>query len=381
MRIFKGNPLEIIPALVEATEAGLVFWNRCYEPWRIARDTILKAALEDSGIVVQSYNGSLLWEPWEIKKSDGTPYKVFTPYFRRGCLSASSPRIPMPVPDNFEIWTGTDHLGDIQVDDLGLLPKENWHKQFIGHWTPGEAGPQKLEKVYQFSLAIIRKAEISCASPHVTSFSSSALGEISPNQVVCVRDILDAGQLEVDADNFPSELGWRNFSLLFYCPLPRQNLQPKFDNFPWDQNADHLRRWQSGQTGYPIVDAAMRELKQTGYMHNRLRMVVGSFLVKNLRLHWHQGEAWFWDCLVDADLASNSASWQWIAGCGADGLLFSRFQPGDARSEFDQDGALQDVFFQSFRFRQNIFQSMGCAAAGSCRCRCGVGRNLPTSDC
>ena len=159
---------------------------------------------------------------------------------------------------------------------------------------------------------------------------------------------MDAGGLEVDADNFLSELGWREFSysLLFHCPdLPRQNLQPKFDHFPWEQNADHLRRWQKGQTGYPIVDAAMRELRQTGYMHNRLRMVVGSFLVKNLRLHWHHGEAWFWDCLVDADLASNSASWQWIAGCGADAAPYFRvFNPVTQGQKFDRDGSFTRHF-------------------------------------
>jgi deoxyribodipyrimidine photo-lyase len=157
------------------------------------------------------------------------------------------------------------------------------------------------------------------------------------------KDQLDAGAVgHDDADHFMSELGWREFShmLLYHFPgLPRQNLQPRFDKFPWKQDDEALHRWQRGQTGYPIVDAAMRQLWQTGYMHNRLRMIVGSFLVKNLRLHWHHGEAWFWDCLVDADLANNSAGWQWIAGCGADAAPYFRiFNPITQASKFDPTG-------------------------------------------
>jgi deoxyribodipyrimidine photo-lyase len=351
LRVFRGNPLEIIPTLIKASGADLVCWNRCYEPWRIARDTAMKAGLEESGIAVQSYNGSLLWEPWDIKKGDGTPYKVFTPYFRRGCLSAPSPRIPLPAPGRFEAWSGGDHLADIKVDDLGLMPAEDWHQQVARHWTPGEAGAAKrLDYFINRGLAGYKEGRNFPAQPHTSRLSAHLhWGEISPNQAwYAVRDVMDSGGLEVDADNFLSELGWREFSysLLFHCPdLPRQNLQPKFNHFPWEQNADHLRRWQNGQTGYPIVDAAMRELRQTGYMHNRLRMVVGSFLVKNLRLHWHQGEAWFWDCLVDADLASNSASWQWIAGCGADAAPYFRvFNPVTQGQKFDGDGSFTRHF-------------------------------------
>ena len=344
--VFRGNPLEIIPGLVNATEAKMVCWNRCYEPWRIARDTALKAQLERSGIEVQSRNGSLLWEPWDIKKGDGTPYKVFTPFYRRGCLSASSPRVPLPAPAVVTTWSGDNHLDDLSIDDLGLLPTKNWHHQIAEHWTPGEAGAgQKLKQFIGSGLAGYKEGRNFPARPNTSRLSAHLhWGEISPNQAWhSVLDRIETVGLEADADSFLSELGWREFSysLLFHWPdLPRKNLQPKFDHFPWVQNADYLRRWRRGQTGYPIVDAAMRELRQTGYMHNRLRMVVGSFLVKNLRLHWQNGEEWFWDCLVDADLASNSASWQWIAGCGADAAPYFRvFNPVTQGQKFDPDGS------------------------------------------
>ena len=343
--IFKGNPLDIIPGLVNAAKATTVCWNRCYEPWRIAQDTALKAELERSGVDVQSHNGSLLWEPWDIKKGDGTPYKVFTPFYRRGCLSAPSPRVPLPAPAVVATWSGGNHLGGLSINDLGLLPNEKWHHQIAEHWTPGEAGAaQKLKQFISLGLAGYKEGRNFPARPNTSRLSAHLhWGEISPNQAWhAVLDKKDNGGLEADADSFLSELGWREFSysLLFHYPdLPLKSLQPKFDHFPWEQNADYLRRWQSGQTGYPIVDAAMRELRQTGYMHNRLRMVVGSFLVKNLRLHWHNGEDWFWNCLVDADLASNSASWQWIAGCGADAAPYFRvFNPVTQGQKFDPDG-------------------------------------------
>ncbi|MDB2324340.1 DNA photolyase family protein [Alphaproteobacteria bacterium] len=345
LRVFSGDPAEILPALAAATGASSIVWNRCYEPWRMTRDTKLKEMLGTAGLNVTSYNGALLWEPWDIKKDDGTPYKVFTPFFRRGCLNAASPRMALPVPERLELASGeVPHA--TSIDRLGLLPSQNWQHQLEGHWVPGEAGAKdRLSSFLDEGLAGYKKGRDFPARPNVSRLSPRLhWGEISPNQAwYAAKDVMDSGQSEGDADKFMAELGWREFShaLLYQFPeLPRQNLQPKFDEFPWQENADHLRRWQTGQTGYPIVDAAMRSLWQTGYMHNRLRMVVGSFLVKNLRLHWHHGEAWFWDTLVDADLASNSASWQWIAGCGADAAPYFRvFNPVMQGEKFDTDGS------------------------------------------
>ena len=350
---FRGDAATILANLVTQIEAGGVYWNRCYEPWRITRDTALKKRLGDLGVTVESHNGSLLWEPWDIAKQDGTPYRVFTPFYRRGCLSATPPRQPLGPPASLDLWQadGKALTGASDLDGLGLLPRHAWQDNIARHWTPSETSAQaRLDDFVQNGLAGYKegrnfpaKQNVSRLSPHLH------FGEISTNQAwYAVRDVADSGRLESDADNFLSELGWREFShsLLYQFPeLPRANLQAKFDGFPWADNPDHLAKWQRGQTGYPIVDAAMRELWQTGYMHNRLRMVVGSFLVKNLRLHWHHGEAWFWDCLVDADLANNSASWQWIAGCGADAAPYFRvFNPVTQGQKFDPDGTFTRRF-------------------------------------
>ena len=350
---FRGDAATILANLVTQIEAGGVYWNRCYEPWRITRDTALKKRLGDLGVTVESHNGSLLWEPWDIAKQDGTPYRVFTPFYRRGCLSATPPRQPLGPPASLDLWQADGKIltGASDLGGLGLLPRHAWQDNIARHWTPGETSAQaRLDDFVQNGLAGYKegrnfpaKQNVSRLSPHLH------FGEISTNQAwYAVRDVADSGRLESDADNFLSELGWREFShsLLYQFPeLPRANLQAKFDGFPWADNPDHLAKWQRGQTGYPIVDAAMRELWQTGYMHNRLRMVVGSFLVKNLRLHWHHGEAWFWDCLVDADLANNSASWQWIAGCGADAAPYFRvFNPVTQGQKFDPDGTFTRRF-------------------------------------
>ena len=342
--VLQGDPVTHLGALAKATGAVSVHWNRCYEPWRIARDTAIKADLAALGLVVESHNGSLLWEPWEVTKADGTPYRIFTPYFRRGCLAAAPPRQPLPVPPQL-VLAATDNQA-AGIDGLQLLPNTGWDKMLAPHWQIGEAGANARLAAfidqdllgYKDGRNFPALSNVSRLSPHLH------WGEVSPNTVWhAAKDRMDAGIInQEDGDHFLSELGWREFShtLLYYFPdLPRQNLQPRFDKFAWNDDADSLHRWQCGQTGYPIVDAAMRQLWQTGYMHNRLRMIVGSFLVKNLRLHWHHGEAWFWDCLVDADLANNSAGWQWIAGCGADAAPYFRiFNPITQASKFDPNG-------------------------------------------
>ncbi len=342
--VLKGDPARLLPALAVAIGAKKLYWNRCYEPWRIARDTAIKTELVKQGLNVESYNGSLLWEPWDVTKADGAPYRVFTPFFRRGCLGASPPRMPLPAPDLLDLVSLAYEQDGI--DGLQLLPDIGWDTTLDPHWQIGEAGAkQRLETFIDKELSGYKEGRNFPARSHVSRLSPHLhWGEISPNTVwYAAKDRIEAGLVpHEDGDHFLSELGWREFSysLLYNFPdLPRQNLQRRFDHFPWKQDEAALKCWQRGQTGYPIIDAAMRQLLQTGYMHNRLRMIVGSFLVKNLRLHWHHGEAWFWDCLVDADLANNSAGWQWIAGSGADAAPYFRiFNPITQASKFDPNG-------------------------------------------
>jgi deoxyribodipyrimidine photo-lyase len=340
LRIFNGAADAVLIKLAEEHQVKAVHWNRCYEPWRIRRDEKIKAALKERGVEARSFNGSLLWEPWEVLKSDDTPYKVFTPFFRRGCLNATAPRRPLPAPE--ELRPAKGDFGGVPLEGLGLLPRVRWDEQLEPHWRIGEEGAAlRLQAFlaarlhgYKDGRNFPARDNVSRLSPHLH------WGEVSPNQVWHAAREQGGGP---DTDHFLSELGWREFahSLLYHFPeLPRRNLQAKFDRFPWLDDADAVRRWQRGLTGCPIVDAGMRELWRTGYMHNRVRMIVGSFLVKNLLQHWHHGEAWFRDCLVDADLANNSAGWQWIAGCGADAAPFFRiFNPVAQGEKFDKTGA------------------------------------------
>jgi len=344
LHVMRGNAATLIPKLAAEVGARGVYWNRCYEPWRIARDKVIKKTLDDAKVEARSFNSSLLWEPWDALKSDGTPYKVFTPFYRKGCLPTGEPREPFGSPKDVYFHATGEKKGGIE--SLNLLPAIGWDKKMDAHWTIGEQGAQKrLHDFLEHALDDYQEGRNIPAGHNVSRLSPRLhWGEVSPHQVWHAAKMRgEAGGLTRDLDHFHSELGWREFSysLLYHFPaLPRENLQDRFDSFPWDDNADALKRWQRGETGYPIVDAGMRELWETGYMHNRVRMIVGSFLVKNLLLHWHHGEDWFWDCLADADLASNAASWQWIAGSGADAAPYFRiFNPVMQGEKFDADGA------------------------------------------
>ena len=334
-----GDPLPILEKLMQETGATDVFWNRCYEPWRITRDKQIKEKL----IGTKSFNGALLFEPHTVLKDDGTPYKVFTPFYKKGCLGrAPAPSQPKDVPRNLNLYSYTGQ----PLEHLNLMPGVKWYTHMAKAWQPGEAGAHtRLRSFMENGLNGYKEGRnfpdrqnVSRLSPHLH------FGEISPHEAwYAAQEAMIVQGCESDGAHFMSELGWREFSngLLYHFPeLPRENLQAKFDAFPWRDDDQALQAWQKGQTGYPIVDAGMRELWQTGYMHNRVRMIVGSFLVKNLLLHWHHGEEWFWDTLVDADLANNSASWQWIAGCGADAAPYFRiFNPVTQGKKFDPDGA------------------------------------------
>lgn len=337
LRCVSGNASEILHQLIDETGATTVTWTRRYDATGIETDTALKAALADRDISVVSENGALLWEPWEVKKADGTPYRVFTPFYRKGCLSAAPPRRPLPAPN----LTLTNMPNPTRIDDLNLIPTPRWDIDTLAHWSPGEAGAQaRLDTFLQDGITNYKDGRNIPADPKVSRLSPHlAFGEISPNTVWHSARQLHASQ---DRDHFLSELGWREFSysLLFHNgDIATRNLNAKFDAFPWAEATAPLAAWQQGQTGIPIVDAGMRELWQTGYMHNRVRMIVASFLVKNLLIHWHHGLDWFDDTLFDADPANNPASWQWVAGSGADAAPYFRiFNPVTQSQKFDPDG-------------------------------------------
>lgn len=340
LAVYRGDARDILPGVAARMKVAHVSWNRCYEPWRMARDAEIKTRLSDAGIEATSFNGSLLWEPWEIRKKDGTPYKVFTPFYRKGCLVAPPPRGPVAPPAGASY--AQDHES-LTIADLDLLPSIRWDTPLAAHWDIGEKGAaarfqtflQTGLKDYKDGRNFPNEPLVSRLSPHLH------FGEISVNTLW--HGARAVGGDGPNVDTFWSELGWREFchSQLYYNhDLPEQPLQRKFAPFPWAEDTGALGAWQRGQTGIPMVDAGLRELWQTGYMHNRVRMIVGSFLVKNLRLDWRHGQRWFWECLVDADLANNAAGWQWIAGCGADAAPYFRiFNPVTQGQKFDPTGA------------------------------------------
>lgn len=342
--LLNGDAAELVPKLVKQAGATNVYWNRCYEPWRINRDKKIKADLIANDIEVKSTNASLLWEPWSVLKKDGTPYKVYSPYYKRGCLgSVDSIRPVVPAPEKIQYCKpAVTELG-VHLDALNLLPTIAWDKGIYKEWEMGEdAAHHKLTGLIERRLEDYKKGRdfpalqtTSRLSPHLH------FGELSPNQVWF--QVQQSNPLnEDDSYHFLSELAWREFSyyLLYHWPiLPDKPFKPKYNGFPFLKDKKGLRQWQQGKTGFPIIDAGMRELWQTGFMHNRVRMIVASFLVKNQLIDWRAGKNWFWDCLVDADLASNSASWQWVAGCGADAAPYFRiFNPLLQSEKFDPEG-------------------------------------------
>ena len=340
LHVYIGDPVKILPKLIEELNIDGVYWNRCYESWRIERDSKIKQALTTGSVDVKSFNASLLWEPWKVLKKDGTPYRVFTPYYRRGCLAIEPPRIPLGAPLTISYLEQIEN--STSLNDLNLLPEINWCEPIAKAWEIGEDAAQAtLSEFLNNGIADYKEGRNFPSQQNVSRLSPYLhFGEISPHQVWHASN--QFAQPDNNVDCFCSELGWREFSyyLLYHFPnLVTENMNKKFDYFPWKNDPNHLKKWQRGLTGYPIVDAGMRELWQTGYIHNRVRMVVGSFLVKNLLMDWRHGERWFWDCLVDADLSSNVASWQWVGGCGADAAPYFRiFNPVTQGQKFDPDG-------------------------------------------
>jgi len=344
--IRRGPALDTLRELLHETGAGAVFWNRRYEPAVVARDRIVKETLPVEGFEVASFNGALLNEPWTIQNQSARPFQVFTPFWRH-CLTRPEPAVPLRAPGNLEAPRKWPPSSTIQ--SLELEPGIDWAGGFRVAWTPGEAGARARLKGF-LDQAVLDYTEqrnrpdligTSRLSPHLH------FGEVSP------RQIWHATRRRAEAAGIPektwrtwqflAEIGWREFAhhLLFHFPqTPGEPLRQDFKQFPWREDPAMLRAWHKGRTGYPIVDAGMRELWATGWMHNRVRMIVASFLVKDLLQSWQEGARWFWDTLVDADLAQNTLGWQWTAGCGADAAPYFRvFNPTSQGGKFDPHGA------------------------------------------
>ncbi|HWG10915.1 MAG TPA: deoxyribodipyrimidine photo-lyase [Rhodanobacteraceae bacterium] len=341
LHLVAGDSLDCLRELIKRSKAKTVYWNRLYEPSVIQRDKLIKAALRADGIAAESLPGNLWCEPWQLATAEAQPYRVFTPFWRK--LRAQLPeRAPLP-PAKAGQWLKLS--GGAALDSLALLPRIPWDAGLHETWRPGEAGAREQSSLFLDDAASDYARGRDLPGRHGTSRLSPHLhfGEITPAQISHALRSRDARRRHIDAEPFLRELGWREFAhhLLYHFPrTSEENFNPRFDAFRWASDDDALWRWQRGRTGVPLVDAGMRELWHTGWMHNRVRMVTASWLSKNLRQHWRHGARWFWDTLVDADLASNTLGWQWIAGCGADAAPYFRvFNPFAQAEKFDPDAA------------------------------------------
>lgn len=336
----KGQPAEELEKLIGETGAEAVFWNRRYEPAAIDHDKALKAKLKDRGLAVFSFNSSLLFEPLHLRNKAGKPFKVFTPFWRHcQTLEIDKPRLVKLA----NAVSPKAELESLEVDDLKLLPTIEWDAQFFDFWDPTLKGAKNRLRSFVESRVADYPEGRDRPAVDGTSLMSPYLhfGQISPRELFETfrrKDLLG----DAAAKKYLAEIGWREFSyhLLFHFPqTPDEPLYEDFKQFPWEADEAALRAWQKGKTGYPMVDAGMRQLWAVGWMHNRVRMIVASFLVKHLLQPWQEGAKWFWDTLVDSDLASNTQGWQWSAGCGADAAPYFRvFNPITQGQKFDPEG-------------------------------------------
>lgn len=358
LNLYIGQPDKIIFELIQQHNIDSVFWNRCYEPWRVDNDALIEKKLNDSNIHYKIFNGSYLWTPEQIQKDDGSYYKVFGAYKRK--VYAIEPRKPLPKPETMTFIQ--DEKNRITLDNLQLTPHHPWANKVIENWSVGErAARHKLDYFLEYVLSGYKLGRDYPGANKTSKLSVNLhFGEISPHQIW--EAVNTVGQLNApveDVEHFLSEMIWREFScylLSHFKNLASDNFQTKFNGFAWKKNENHLNAWKNGNTGYPLVDAGMRELWQTGYMHNRVRMIVASFLVKNLLIHWHAGRDWFWNCLVDADLANNSASWQWVAGSGVDAAPYFRiFNPVTQGEKFDAEGVYTRRFVPELKNLPNQY--------------------------
>ena len=343
LHLAAGETLPVLCRLIEQTGAGAIHWTRCYEPAAMARDARIESTLRARGVAVQIHAGNLWFEPGQISGAERQPYRVFTPFWRRAAA-----RLPTPAPlaqARPRAWLRLP--GSLPLAALGLEPRHPWTLGLARTWRPGEKGArQALARFGEGGAADYarRRDRPACAgtsrlSPHLH------FGEITPCQILhALRRRLDPAECgaQADLEAYLRQLGWREFAyhLLHHFPgIGERNFDRRFDAFPWiEPDEARFDRWRRGRTGVPLVDAGMRELWSTGWMHNRVRMIVASFLSKNLRLHWLHGARWFWDTLVDADLANNTLGWQWVAGCGPDAAPYFRvFNPYTQAARFDPE--------------------------------------------
>ncbi|MEZ5787278.1 MAG: deoxyribodipyrimidine photo-lyase [Xanthobacteraceae bacterium] len=343
----RGAATRVIPDLAAETGTAAVTWNRRHDPAGAAVDQAVAEMLTTRGVAVHTLQASLLFAPEDVRTRAGAPFAVFTPFLRH-VRSLGPPRAPLPAPRAIH---GAAAIASEDLDDWKLEPRApDWAAGFSAYWTRGEdAAHEKLAAFVDSALAGYADqrdrpdiAGTSRLSPHLR------FGEVSPFQVWhavhAAREAAGArGATEAGADKFIAELVWREFChhlLAEHPDLATRNVQARFDDFPWREDPAALKAWQRGQTGYPIVDAGMRELWATGWMHNRVRLVTASFLAKHLLIDWRAGESWFWDTLVDADFANNPANWQWVAGSGADAAPYFRiFNPALQGQKFDPSGS------------------------------------------
>jgi len=344
--IRKGPSLAALHGIIHETKAAQVVWNRLYEPAVIARDRIIKQQLRTEGIAVESHSAHLLFEPWTIKTQQENPYQVFTPFYRC-CQTYGAPSVPAAAPRRLPGLAKVPW--SLKVDELGLLPDIDWADMMRQEWKPGEAGGRDQIDSFKSSSVSVYKTDRDRPDFKGTSKLSPHLhfGEISPRQVWYACHKAPA------SEPYLRQLIWREFAhhLLYHFPhTPDKPLRDNFARFPWKRDKKLLQSWQRGKTGYPIVDAGMQELWRTGWMHNRVRMIVASFLVKDLLIPWQDGARWFWDTLVDADLANNTLGWQWAAGCGADAAPYFRiFNPVLQATKFDPEGAYVKKWLPALR--------------------------------
>ena len=338
LQVFKGDTIKIISSLLDLHSINQIYCEEAFLSMDITLFDKLQNLCSLKNIDLNTRNCTLLWKPYHILKSDDTPYKVFTPFYRRGCLTSTVPQKPVGGPSAINYYSC---LNNTSIDQLELLDNFPWHEKFDNIWKIDEESAMYIFKDFIDTKINDYKLERDFPALNKNSKLSPYIrfGLISINRMWYELDKLIPNK---SIDHFKSELGWREFSyyLLYHFPhLQYENMQAKFNNFEWENSNKHFEAWKKGCTGYPIVDAGMRELWQTGFIHNRTRMVVASFLVKNLLIDWRLGEKWFWDCLVDADYASNVASWQWVAGTGADAAPYFRiFNPILQGKKFDTDG-------------------------------------------
>jgi len=339
----RGRAADVMPALLHETEARAVYWNRCYEPVAVGRDRKLKATLSAGGIDARSFNAALLAEPWELKTGTGGPYKVFTPFWR-ALLARGTFDAPLAPP---QALRPAAPVASDRLADWNLRPsKPDWSSGLRAAWRPGEREAASRLARFLDDLAGSYAEARDLPGADATSRLSPHLhfGELSPRQIWAAATACShaAPEAAKGVEAFLREVGWREFShhLIYHWPeMVEKAWKPDYESFPWERNEGHLAAWRRGLTGYPIVDAGMRELWTTGYMHNRVRMIAASFLVKDLLIDWREGARWFEDTLVDADLANNRGGWQWVAGSGADAAPFFRiFNPVTQGQKFDADG-------------------------------------------